>query len=141
MILFKSVNRDNLGQVLDLQLIPPNDFVAPNVFSLAQSYVLYDSARPLAIYNDDEVVGFIMFRFDEEAWLWRMMIDAKRQGRGYGKQAALLAVEMTKSMGKYNRLSLSYITGNNRARDMFLSIGFQDTGQRVGEENLMIYQL
>lgn len=49
--------------------------------------------RPMAIYDGTAVVGFAMYGYFWEyppagrVWLDRLLIDAARQGRGYGRAA------------------------------------------------------
>ena len=53
---------------------------------------------PLAVYNDDDLIGFVMIGkgtvgnenegvlIKENYCFWRFMIDKKYQGQGYGKK-------------------------------------------------------
>ncbi len=46
--------------------------------------------RPLALYQDGEVVGFAMWGYDAEEeshWIGGLVIGAEYQGRGYGRAA------------------------------------------------------
>ena len=51
-------------------------------------------ARPRAVMLDGRVIGFLMYDAsnNDEALLYRFMIDSREQGRGYGRSglAALL---------------------------------------------------
>ena len=53
--------------------------------------------RPMAIYDGTAVVGFAMYGYFWEyppagrVWLDRLLIDAARQGRGYGRAAVASA--------------------------------------------------
>lgn len=54
-------------------------FVASNMLSLAQAKV-QDECVPLAIYDDDAMVGFVMYakdRTDHQHWIYRLMIDQR----------------------------------------------------------------
>lgn len=45
--------------------------------------------RPLALYTDDEPVGFAMWAFDTEEesyWIGGLVIGAEHQGKGYGRR-------------------------------------------------------
>jgi diamine N-acetyltransferase len=56
---------------------------------LVQSFY-EDDLYPLGIYNGDEMVGFLLYDYDEELSGWsfsRFMIDIKHQGKGFGSKA------------------------------------------------------
>jgi diamine N-acetyltransferase len=107
-------------------------FVAPNVLSLAQAYVYYEGARPYAIYNDEEVIGFIMFDWDEEkreAGIWRFMIAEEHQNKGYGRKAMECALNIIKDSNKFDYVFLSYVPGNDAGEHLYESVGFKATGE------------
>ena len=54
-----------------------------------------------AVYADDDPVGFVMAYRDppEVFWVWRFMIDARHQGKGYGFRALELLVEEARADG------------------------------------------
>ena len=69
-----------------------NGFVAPNAVSIAQAH-FNPAAVFRAIYADEEPVGFIMWRPEDDGancFLWRFMIDRRHQGKGYGREAIAL---------------------------------------------------
>ena len=66
--------------------------------------------RPVAIYDGTAVVGFAMYGYFWEyppagrVWLDRLLIDAARQGRGYGKAAvASLLARLAEEYGQIGR--------------------------------------
>ena len=73
--------------VCDLRVAPEQEaFVAPNAVSLAEAYV-YPVAWCRAVHADDELVGFVMLHDTADYpgyMLWRLMIDARFQGRILG---------------------------------------------------------
>ena len=103
------VQRDHAGQprgcVRPRRRPGTGDFVASNAWSLAQAYAERDIAWPRAIVADGTVVGFIMLQFDPDDddgrpfQLWRLMIDADHQGKGYGRAALSLGVEECRRRG------------------------------------------
>ena len=73
----------------DTLVEPQKRVVAPNAISIAQAH-FSEHAWFRAIYADDEPVGFIMLydNPDEPTYfLWRLMVAAPHQGKGYGRQA------------------------------------------------------
>lgn len=66
--------------------------------SLAEAYVHQDTAWPRLITDDGRAVGFVMAFLDIDwtgdgtgrdvrSGLWRLLVDAREQGRGYGRFA------------------------------------------------------
>ena len=82
------VTQDDVRAVCDLRVAPAQEsFVTANAISLAEAYV-YPQAWCRAVYAADELVGFVMLHdtADEPGYmLWRLMIDARFQGRGLGR--------------------------------------------------------
>ena len=64
MVTLSELNRYNYRKVLNLSVSDEQkDFVASNVFSMAQAKV-QPECIPLAIYLGDELVGFVMYCID-----------------------------------------------------------------------------
>lgn len=82
-ITLQPITADNFGQAINLKVTPEQEsFVASNVLSLAQSK-FYPFLIPVAIYEGEEMVGFLMYMLDEEDgryWLTRLMVAPERQG-------------------------------------------------------------
>lgn len=58
----------------------------------------------------------------------RFMIDRRYQQRGYGREALRLALELikTKPLGEAEYCRLSYEPGNEVARKLYRSFGFEE---------------
>ena len=132
MITLKNIDEDNFSSVLHITLPPEqNKFVAPNVVSLAQAWLHSDTARPYAICEGDEVVGFIMLDWDEDertAGIWRFMIAPEHQGKGYGRAAATAAITLARENDNIDLMYLDYVQGNDVARGLYYSLGFRENG-------------
>lgn len=134
-------------------------FVAPNTTSILEAYIATISggyAMPFGIYVDDSPVGFLMIGFGhDESWenppsiadgnysLWRLMIDARFQGMGYGKQAVGLTLDFIRTFpcGPANFCWLSYEPDNRTAKELYHSYGFTETGEMDGEEVIAVLKL
>ena len=82
--------------------------MASNDTSIIEAYTTITGngyAFPFGIYENDTPVGFLMVGYDtDDYWedapaiakgnynLWRLMIDERYQGKGYGKEAVRLAL-------------------------------------------------
>jgi diamine N-acetyltransferase len=93
MLHLKPITKDNWIQAITLRVREDQaNFVASNAFSLAQLNFL-ENFYAKGIYYGEEMVGFTLYGIDEddhEYWIYRMMIDEKHQGKGYGKEAVKL---------------------------------------------------
>lgn len=141
MITLKKVDENNYRKVLSIKMNEEQDkFVAPNVVSLAQAWVFYEKARPFAIYNDDEVIGFMMLDWDEkerEAGIWRFMIAEEQQGKGYGRKAMEFALNMIRETNKFDYVFLDYVPENVVGKHLYESLGFKETGEIEDGEIIM----
>ena len=132
MVRLEQVTKGNLDAVLALKV---NDsqtgFVSTTAESLAQAYVYAETAFPFAVCDDQDVVGFIMMGFYEEKnyyTLWKLLIDQEYQGRGFGKAALKLGIAFLKEQFQVNEIYTGVIPGNNVAKDLYQSVGFENTG-------------
>jgi diamine N-acetyltransferase len=115
------------------------DFVAPNVFSIAQAY--FESRTWLrGVYVGDTPVGFAMLYENPDGgqyFLWRFMIDAQHQGKGYGRAALDLVVDHVRGLPDATELRLSYVEGDASPRGFYRAYGFAETGEREHGEIVM----
>lgn len=141
MVYLELVNENNYQAVFDLELAESQkNFVSSNMRSLAQAWVYYKRARPYAIKNENEIVGFIMFDYkldEKKAEIWRFMIDKKFQGQGYGKEALVVAIKFLENEKSFTTLQINYVEGNLRAKYLYEKVGFHETGEMEGNEIVM----
>ena len=115
------------------------NFVAPNAVSIAQAY-FSKAAWFRAIYADETPVGFVMLAENPKRgqyYLWRFMIDAKHQGKGYGQKALELIIKRAKKNPKAKALYLSVVRAKGSADDFYKGFGFEFTGKMDGIEHIM----
>ena len=159
MIQLKEIMNANIWKVCALEpLDDQKDFVAENLQSLAEAYATRNegnNALPLAVYNDAELIGFVMIGkgtvgneneselIRENYSLWRLMIDKNYQGRGFGRQTldAVMALIRTFPFGEAKKVWLSYEPENTRARDIYRKYGFVENGDMCGNEIVAVYEL
>lgn len=130
------------ASVTALELAPDQlDFVASNTESLDEAAVDAD-ARPRAVMAGDRVVGFLMYEApadDDEAMIYRFMIDRAHQGQGYGKAALRHVLEEIRSLGHVRQVSICYEPENEGARHLYRAAGFVEDG--LDEDGEMIANL
>ncbi len=141
-ITLRDVTLANARECIQLQVAPSQaQFVASNAASLVQSKF---EAHWLtkAIYNDDVMVGFVMYGCDPEfGWgVLRLMIDAAYQGRGYGRAAMQLVLAHIWVEGGTS-VGVSYEANNTVARRLYHSLGFVETGEEPFGEPFAVLTL
>lgn len=156
----RKINRNNVGEILKLEVFDnQKSFVATNNSSIIEAYIAITENNDVftfGIYKEDKPIGFLMIGFDVNSDdegapriangnynMWRLMIDKKFQGKGYGKKAMDLALEFvnTSPCGTAKYCWLSYESDNNVARQLYKSVGFVETEEKDGEEIVAIMKL
>ena len=116
-------------------------FVAPNAVSIAQAYFC-KNAWFRAIYAGETPVGFVMLHENPKNgkyYLWRFMIDAKYQGRGYGRKALDLVIKRVRKKPKAKALTLSVVRAECGAEVFYKMFGFDFTGKiEYGEHEMKL---
>lgn len=143
-VILKCITEDNFLDAFHLKLRKDREeFVSHPIRSLAQAYVYRNQCQPFGIYQDEEMVGYVMVIYDydvPEYDIWHMMIDEARQGRGYGKEALKRVLEYiaTKPFGESNRVVLTCNQQNIPGLRLYRSLGFQETGNVDEDEIEMV---
>ncbi|MCB0061534.1 MAG: GNAT family N-acetyltransferase, partial [Caldilineaceae bacterium] len=120
---------------------------SPNQFSLAQAYV-ERWWQPYAILADDTMVGFVLYgcwpasgvsvyHTAAEAgvhFILRYMIDARFQGRGYGRAGMAAVIAQIKRTAGAHKLAISYDASNPAMARLCQSVGFEPTGRLLDDE-------
>ena len=114
--------------------------VADSATLLARAYAYRDyRSRAFVIYDDETSVGMGLYSDLPEMECYdlsQLFIDERYQGRGYGKAATQLVLDAMKQDGKYRKVALCYVEGNNVAKQMYEKFGFVET-ERDGDEIVM----
>ena len=140
MITLREITRSNYLECLRLTVAPEQrELVSTNAFSLAQSRY-HPETVPLVIYNQDTMVGFVMYCIDvddDNYWVWRLMVDEKHQGKGYARQAMQLVIADITRDNTRNKILISFHPANTRAERLYKSLGFKHTGRTIDGETVM----
>ncbi|HPQ46685.1 MAG TPA: GNAT family N-acetyltransferase [Clostridia bacterium] len=118
-------------------------FVASNMFSLAEAKADGVSV-PLAIYDGDTMVGFIMYDYDEKertGWISRLMVDQRYQGRGHGRWAMMEVIGRLREIEGIKIMRTSFAPENSAARKLYTSLGFKLTGEQIDGEDVCIMEI
>ncbi|MCM1962330.1 GNAT family N-acetyltransferase [Acinetobacter pittii] len=122
MISLKDLDRENWILCAKLSLDESQkDYVAPNVYSIAESKV-EEHYCPRVICSNDRVIGFLMYCVEVDPpdetlfWLFRFMIGKDHQAKGYGTKALQMAIDEIAAKGakriRTMYKSSNYVAGN-----------------------------
>jgi diamine N-acetyltransferase len=135
----REVTRDTVRQICRLSdTLSPDQrkMVAPNAVSIAEAY-FEKRAWFRAVYADDVPVGFVMLHDDPEkdhAYLWRFMIAAPYQRKGYGRRALALVSEHVLARPNVREIRASYVPIEGGAGPFYRKLGFEPTGEMDEDE-------
>jgi diamine N-acetyltransferase len=146
----REITSETVRAVIKLAVDPGQaGFVAPNAVSLSQA-LFSDEAWYRAIYADDDMVGFVMLAdetlkaeppAEPNIGLWRLMIDAKHQRRGIGREVMRQIVAHVRSRPGVHFFYTSYVDEPGGPGPFYLSLGFEPNGEIDDGEVVLIYPL
>lgn len=120
------------------------NFVASNLYSIAQAqfgeeFEGHWDLHPFGIYDGDTPVGFLMYGYNfshpaQQAFIIRLMVDEKFQGKGFGRFAMDKAMEAFRADERIAAVGISYEPENDGARKLYASLGFVETGRIIEDE-------
>ena len=133
------VTRDDVVPLVRMQLRPDQaGTVAPNAVSLAQAP--YETGCYVyVIWAGEARVGFVSLLDNTEhdfldpeddpqaAFMWRLMIDAPHQRRGYARAAVGLVQDWARARG-LRAVVTTVVAGNAAAAALYHGCGFTPTG-------------
>lgn len=141
-VTLRPITRDNWQESIRLSVRnDQREYVASNLYSLAEAH-FHATFEALAIYDSDTMVGFTMYGQDEATgawWIIRLMVDARYQGRGYGRAAMLALIDRLVAQTGCAEIWISFAPGNTDAARLYTRLGFQETG--LIEDGEVVYRL
>ena len=135
------IDEHNLQEVLRVRTAPhQEDYVADNGRSIAEGLLCTPPGWYRAVYDADVCVGFVMLaHFDDPAhelyhryhgwYLWRLLIGAAHQRRGYGAQVMHLVYRHIDEQGGPRRLTTSWNPDLGGPERFYRGLGFEPTGE------------
>jgi GNAT superfamily N-acetyltransferase len=147
-ITLREITDRNAQSVLALRTTPDQErFVSSVADSLAEA-----DANPQgnpwfrAVYADGQPVGFVMLSWDVEPqppdingpwFLWKLLIDHRHQGKGYGRGVVQLIVELVRDQGATELLT-SHVPGEGGPSGFYARLGFVPTGELDPEGEVLL---
>jgi len=142
MINFREIDRNNIWDILKLKVTEEQmHFVATNAVSIAQAKAQPECV-PLAIYDGETPVGFVMYCLDleeKEYCIYRLMVDSRYQRKGYGRDALQKIIDKIKEDKDHHKILISFEPNNSVAKNLYISMGFVPDGRIIDGE--LVYVL
>lgn len=138
MVTLREIADANRETVLSLAVAPAQErFVSSVAESLAEA-ADYPHAKPWyrAVFDGDDAVGFVMLSWNVEPqppeiigpwFLWKLLIDQRHQGRGYGREIVQTVADLVRAEGATELLT-SYTPGPGGPAGFYERLGFVPTG-------------
>lgn len=121
------------------------EYVADSPGILARAYACRnDRSEAFLICRGDTPVGMALY-YDltglHAYCLSQFFIDRRYQRRGYGMAALRLLLRRMQADGRFDRVVLCYVDGDEAARALYERLGFRPTGEAEEDEIVMALRL
>jgi diamine N-acetyltransferase len=148
----RPVTAQNWKELINLKVADDQThFVASNLYSIAEAQFGFEDEGhwnfyPFGAYVDDEPVGFVMycFNFDHsrfQAFIIRLMVDQRFQGKGYGREIMQLVLKEFRENERIHTVGISYEPENKVAQKLYATLGFIEPGEMLDGETLAVLRL
>ena len=151
-VILRPVDDLNRAAVSALRVAPGQERFVDGVADSMREAAAHPGARPWfrAVYAGDVPVGFLMLADGAEPgngvipwpyYLWRLLIDCRYQGRGYGRAALDLVVVHLRERPEGDVLVTSVVPGDGSPYGFYLRYGFRPTGEWFDHEQVLALRL
>ena len=158
MIHLRKITLENRREMFKLEVSEDQRrFVASNLSSVASCYVLIANGGtpiPRIIYADEQMVGFVMIVYGITGYelpkiaegnycILRLMIDARYQGQGYGREAMQKILDFIRTFpaGPAQYCWIQHAKDNLVAKKLYESFGFRENGEISEYEPVKVVRL
>ncbi len=142
----REITRETLNAVMRLKLRPGQEhLVAPNSVTIAQASYEQPGGYVWGLWDGDDPVGLLAMIHPREyphiepgddldgAYIWRLMIAADHQGKGYGAAAIAECRVQARNWG-LPRVATSVVDAPDSSIGFYERLGFGRTGAVVDDE-------
>jgi len=137
-VALREITDANRDAVLALRVAPGQERFVSSVRGSLQEASEYPQANPWyrAVCVADEPVGFVMLSWDVTPeppeiigpwFLWKLLIDERHQGRGYGAEVVRQIAELVRAHGGTELLT-SFVPADGGPAGFYERLGFVPTG-------------
>ena len=142
------ITNDNARSVIALRLAPGQERFVTSVADSLEEAEGNPHGNPWfrAVYAGGQPVGFVMLSWDVEPqppdingpwFLWKLLIDHRHQGKGYGREVVEQIVEMVRAHGATELLT-SHVPGEGGPAGFYAKLGFVPTGELDPEGEVIL---
>ena len=135
----REITRSNLQAILALRVSPAQERFVGTVASALRDADEMREAKPWyrGVYAAEAPVGFVMLSWNVTPeppriigpwFLWKLLVDERHQGRGYGREAVRLVAEVVAANGAAELLT-SCVVADDGPEPFYRHIGFSPTGE------------
>ncbi|WP_195576617.1 GNAT family N-acetyltransferase [Paenibacillus sp. 1001270B_150601_E10] len=140
----RPVDRDIWYECTALKVSQENgvSYVLPVVYSLAEC-CFETHLRPLAIMEEEQIVGFSMYAKDLDDgrfWIYVFMIDEQHQGKGYGREGLRQVLQYIHDQEGTSEVIIGHKPDNLRAAHLYEAVGCKRTGECINGEVIRRYR-
>ena len=93
----------------------------------------YTMAKPIAIYNDEDLIAFLVYEAlnpgKSDFLIWDFVVHHKFQRKGFGYKIMKQLITLLKSKYKAKRIELAFVPDNLPAKNLYLKLGFKENGE------------
>ena len=129
--------------VVECKLKPGQmDLVNPAGFSIGRAYLHPECNVPCIIWKGNTRIGYIVLRKwnGSAATSWSFYLSQERQGFGYGRTAAEIAIHILRAAVPDMPIKLSTERINLKAQKLYASLGFRHEGETDGNDLVFVYR-
>jgi diamine N-acetyltransferase len=142
----RAIDDSNREAVESLDVTPRQEQFVSNAADSIREAAAEPDGRALywAIYADEVPVGFVMISDEVGApgyfpqYLWKLFIDRRYQGRGYGTATLDLIAEYFRRRPDVQIMRTSCGQGDGSPLGFYERYGFRQTGEIVFENELLL---
>ena len=139
----EELTAETISAANSLTLKPGQEaFLEPATYTSVEEQLDPVGSWPRVVRDGDEVVGYIMGTFDEDApeeylraAIWRINVAAEAQGSGVGRFAVEAFADEARRRG-FTRATVVWAGGEEGPGPFFESVGFRVVGETPFGENL-----
>jgi GNAT superfamily N-acetyltransferase len=147
-ITLQEIVESNAESVLALRLAPGQERFVSSVAESLREAENSPEGNPWfrAVYADGAPVGFVMLSWNVEPqppdingpwFLWKLLIDYRHQGRGYGADVVRQMVQLVRGEGGTELLT-SHVPGDGGPAGFYARLGFVPTGELDPEGEIIL---
>jgi diamine N-acetyltransferase len=141
----RPITEENWEACAQLRVAPDQAHYLPsNLHSIALSRFYPDSHLAGIHSGRGDLVGFLMYGRDVQSGkqkIYRLMIDHRHQGRGYGSAALRRLLEDLRAHTDHEEVLISYKVDNERAHALYERLGFCVVGVDANQKVTASYAL